>query len=119
LAIYTVINLLNNEDVNEYYQNAVDLWGKIWKDYRSLSVGGLSEILEQEQLIFEHRCGGKHLGQEIMVWSGFGLLYDIHLGFENENKEKALMLKKAFEMSSCSLEVKWRVKEVTKIFNLE
>jgi len=120
MAIYTVLNLLNgDQELVTYYQNAKQLWDEIWRDYHSLNVDGLAELLHQKQLTFEYRCGGKHLGQEIMVWTGFGLLYDARVGFEGENREKALMLKEAFQKSSCSLGVKHKAREAAKAFYLE
>jgi hypothetical protein len=120
MAINTVLSLLNeNNEVVTYYQNAKELWAEIWRDSRSLNVEGLAELLSEKQLTFEHRCGGRHLGQEIMAWSGFGLLYDVYAGFEGENREKALMLKEAFEKSYCSIEVIARAKEAAKAFYLD
>jgi hypothetical protein len=120
MAIYTVLNLLNeDQELITYYQNAKELWAEIWRDSRSLNVEGLAELLSEKQLTFEHRCGGRHLGQEIMAWSGFGLLYDAGVGFEGENREKALMLKEAFQKSYCSWEVISVAEKAAKAFYLE
>jgi hypothetical protein len=120
MAIHSVTTLINqNEEIIEYYKNAETIWMEIWKDYRSMNTESLAALLSHNQLSFEHNCGGKHLGQEVMVWSGFGRLYDTYAGFEGENKEKALMLKEAFKKSMCSFEVKDVVKSATNAFYLE
>ncbi|CAI8810759.1 hypothetical protein [Priestia megaterium] len=40
---------------------------EIWNDPQSETSEGLSRILSNRQLTFEERCGGRPLGQEVMV----------------------------------------------------
>lgn len=116
----TIHALLNgNEKIIEFYKNAEKLWGEIWKDNKSDTVEGLAELLSNYQLDFEHECGGRYLGQEIMAFSGFGLLYDSYVGFEGESKEKAIRLNNAFKKSNCSIEVEGSARRAVELYNLE
>ncbi|GLI82388.1 hypothetical protein ANABIO32_00740 [Rossellomorea marisflavi] len=104
MATYIINLLVKNEAQNlrGYFDEATKLWNEIWENPSSETVEGLSKILFNEQLSFEAKCGGLHLGQEIMVYSGFGMLYDPVSG---GNEEKLQLLSKAFKESHCSFEV--------------
>lgn len=105
----TVTALLEgNEGILRHYQEAKRLWNQIWENPQSETVEGLAELIQFNQLTFEQSCGGRYLGQEVMVLSGFMMLYDD--GFN----EKAELLKEAFNQSHVSFEVNGTVERFAK-----
>ncbi|GAB6253514.1 hypothetical protein BCSAG_48320 [Bacillus cereus] len=115
MAIGTTLALLeNNENILGYYQEAKRVWEKIWADPKSETVEGLAEELSFHQISsFEQHCGGRWLGQEVMVHSGFMLLYDEGAGFDG-NEEKVTRLKEAFQKAHLSGEVHSRAERLAK-----
>ena len=74
--------------------------------------GGLSaSVLKRE-------CGGRNLGEEVMACSGFGVLYNVIVGFD-EMEELAVKLVKAFEESGCSIEVKSMARHAATYYHLD
>jgi hypothetical protein len=77
-----------------------------------------SKALTDDQITyFEHRCGGRSRGQEVMGYSGFGHLYDTRRGF-GENLKRAQKLARAFEKSMCSLEVKAYARDAANFYEV-
>lgn len=89
----------------KYYQNAVERWTQIWARSDAQKLQGLARLLASDQNWFEINCGGRWAGQEIMVVSGFAMLYSTEHGF-GVREGQARMLYDAFRSSLCSLEVK-------------
>ena len=115
----TIENLLaNNSEILTHYQNALRLWDEIWQDINSENVEGLADLLTNRQGRFEQQCHDRWLGQEIMVWSGFSMLYDTNFGFA-ENETRARRLKDAFSRSYCSGEVKGSAIRVAESYHLD
>jgi hypothetical protein len=52
-----------------------------------------------------------------MPWSAFAHLYSCQVGYE-DNGPSAYKLAQAFEMSTCSLEVKHGAKEAAKVYHV-
>ncbi|RLL41097.1 hypothetical protein D8M04_17790 [Oceanobacillus piezotolerans] len=120
MANRTIQELIAGEqNIVNYYIEANGLWEDIWRNEQSETVEGLSRLLFEEQMTFESQCGGRFLGQEIMAWSGFAHLYDIHTGFEGINQERVNRLREAFKMSSCSLEVIAHADKAAESYHLE
>lgn len=118
MAVQTLEQLINgNEEIVEYYRNARELWDEIRNSIYFESVERLAEQLSMSQMTFEHRCGGRWLGQEIMTVVGIGQFYSSEIGFD-ATIEDALKVKDAFAQSYCSLEVKWHAERTSKIFRL-
>jgi len=108
---FTINHLLNkNQKIFEYYQTAKTHWKEILDDIGFDNVDELAKRLFTDQLWFEHNCGGRTLGQEVMAISGIAQFYDIYVGFEDTFK-KAQYVYEAFASSFCSLEVKYYARE--------
>jgi hypothetical protein len=118
MAIYTLEKLINGEaDIVENYNNARQLWEDIRESDSYISVDTLAQELTNRQLQFEHRCGGRWIGQEIMALVGIGQFYSSEIGFD-ATQDEAIKVKNAFARSYCSLEVKWHAEKAVKIFGL-
>lgn len=117
--MHHTIDLLLKQDENvlEYYQTALDKWKEILESSDALSVEALAQRLFAEQLWFEHNCGTRWVGQEIMVITGISQFYDLSKGFE-DNLDKAILVYKAFMASYCSIEVKGVAKDVARSYYL-
>lgn len=118
MAIYTLETLINgNAEIVEHYNNARQLWLEIRESEAFGNVGTLAQELTNRQLQFEHQCGGRWIGQEIMAIVGIGQFYSSLIGFD-ATLEDAVKVKKAFAQSYCSLEVKWHAEKAVNIFGL-
>jgi hypothetical protein len=114
---YTFDMLIHgDEDVLRYYRNAVEKWREIWAHQDSKDTATFAQRLSSEQFWFEQNCGTRWVGQEIMVVSGFAVLYSIETGFRNENKARHLYA--AFQASTCSVEVKFTAERVAESYDL-
>jgi len=104
---YTIERLLNGDpDVVRHYQIARDKWRELFETQRDASVEEWAQWITDEQIaFFEHSCGGRWPGQEVMAWSGFGALYSTEAGFDT-NRRLAEKLAEAFGRSMVSIEVK-------------
>ncbi len=68
---------------------------------------------------FETNCGGRYVGQEIMVISGIARFYSTMLGFEaNDDLDTARKIYRAIQKSYCSMEVKGHADTVAKSYGL-
>jgi hypothetical protein len=115
---YTVELLVNGDsNVGEYYRLAVERWKEIWAQPDSGNLARLATRLSNEQMWFEQKCGTRWVGQEIMVVSGFGMLYTTAAGFD-QNIERARLLYDAFQQSYCSIEVKGIARDVAASYDL-
>jgi hypothetical protein len=109
---YTIELLVRGDpNVSDYYRRAVARWKEIWSRPDSKHVYELATMLEDDEPWFEEHCGGRWVGQEIMVLSGFGMLYTTQAGF-GENLEWARLLYDAFMRSFCSIEIQAIAQEV-------
>ncbi len=120
MPLNTLEELLNNNsDILNYYQNAKLLWDEILNNTNDINnTNEIAQELNKNQLTFESRCGGRSIGQEIMVYSGFARLYDTASGFSKENKALAKRIINAFEKSTCSVEVKYTAKKAAEVYGL-
>ena len=95
-----------DEGVVTDYRTALSLWSEIFRKPESGTVEGLAGILWGEQGNFERQCGGRYVGQEIMVASGIYQFYTTAVGFEG-NLDRARLVANAFRASMCSMELKY------------
>jgi hypothetical protein len=115
---YTIELLVNGDArVVEYYRAAVQHWREIWARPEAKDLTKLATLLSDEQLWFEQNCGTRWVGQEIMVVSGFGMLYSTRSGFE-DNAGRARLLYSAFQRSVCSIEVTGMARDVAAAYDL-
>ncbi|BCG10894.1 hypothetical protein [Buttiauxella agrestis] len=115
---YTIELLIKGDkDVVSYYQSAKERWSEIMKENINPSTLELSKKLTSEQFWFEHNCGGRWVGQEIMVITGITQYYTTAIGF-SKNKEKALLVYNALMMSYCSLEIKSITRDIAQSYYL-
>jgi hypothetical protein len=118
-----------NRDIFKWYKNARKIWEALlikWDISKQSNIDGLANDLWKYQHSFERHCGGKTIGQEIMVITGIVQFYNVNVGFEQEwntpndhRLKKAINVYKAFQRSSCSMEVKFTAKNVAKSYGLE
>ena len=88
-----------------YYTAAHAHWKTLLSDVDTVSIEDLAKRLSSAQTWFEHHCGGRSPGQEVMVWTGFASLYSTQDGWEN-TAESGKKLAQAFAASMCSVGVK-------------
>ena len=115
---YTIELLIEGDKkVLSYYEKAKGRWRKILSENPDTTSDELSKILTNEQMWFEHHCGSRWVGQEIMVVTGISQFYTTTGGFDG-NHDKALLVYEAFMKSYCSIEVKGAAEDVAKSYYL-
>lgn len=115
---YTVEMLVCGQaEVIDFYRLAAERWRQIWGMPEASELGQFARLLTHEQSWFEKNCGGRWVGQEIMVVSGLAGLYSTAAGF-NGNEDRARLLYDAFQSSFCSIEVKSIAEEVARSYDL-
>lgn len=116
---YTIEMLITGDKaVVEYYKKAKQKWAEIIKDNPTFNPEKFAKELSHHQLWFEHNCGGRWEGQEIMVVVGIGQFYTTMSGFEGENLKRALAVYDGFRRSFCSIEVKGCAEDVAANYSL-
>jgi hypothetical protein len=123
---YTIQKLIEgNTEVVNYYKRAKEIWDEINQkiDIKNESnIKTLAQDLTHRQIVdFEHDCGGRNIGQEIMAWYGIAQYYTVEDGFgsEPDRLQSAKNVYEAFQRSSCSLEVKSAANDAAKFYDLE
>ena len=107
-----------NSSISDYFSEALEKWEGILSEHPPSDVDGLSNELHIQQDWFERNCGGRWLGQEVMVASGIAQFYDSKNGFDDD-LDIARKIVEAFERSSCSMEVKGHARELSEYFDLD
>lgn len=117
--MHYTIELLMKGDLHivDYYARAKEMWAGILASPEASDVDALASRLSSEQLLFESECGGRWIGQEIMVVVGITQFYSTEIGFEG-SEETALRVYNAFRASYCSLEVKGHADAVAESYDL-
>jgi hypothetical protein len=116
----TIDELLSgNRDVVTHYVAAKDKWSELFTDMKDFPVSAWARWLSDNQLpFFEKDRTIRGLGQEILAWTGFGVLYNEQKGF-GDNRWLGHKLIKAFAESGCSSEVKFRVRQAAIVYHLD
>lgn len=115
---YTIDRLISDvDDIQRYYSAAVQRWKTIVGSASFSDTQNLARSLRSEQMWFEQNCGGRSLGQEIMVIVGIAQFYRISDGFD-VRLPSAMRVYEAIQMSYCSLEVKHQAKRVAQVYGL-
>src|SRR4051794_39845756 len=109
--------VLGRREIVDYYRTAAEKWSEIWSKSESKSLALFAKLIAREQHWFEQNCGGRFIGQEIMVVSGIVGLYSTSNGFDH-NLQRARLLYDAIQSSFCSIEVKGIAEEVAKAYDL-
>lgn len=116
---YTLEQLMNGDrHIVSHYAAATTRWGMIRDSADFASIDLLAKRLTSEQLTFEHECGGRWLGQEIMAFVGIGQFYSTADGF-GDNIEDAKKVYDAIRASFCSMEVKGHAETAVEAYNLK
>jgi hypothetical protein len=100
------------------YKRAIELWDEITQLKEFEKVETLAKVLTSRQMQFERECGGRWVGQEVMVVSGIARFYTTSIGFES-NEAEVLRIYDAFMASFCSIEVKAHAQDIAKSYDLE
>lgn len=109
--------LRGQAEVVDYYRRASERWQQIWSRPESDDWEKLADIIQDEEAWFERNCGGRWLGQEIMVVSGIGGLYSLEGGSDTK-REQARRLYDAFQISYCSLALKSIADDMARLYRL-
>jgi len=113
----TLLKLINNEEeILEYYKNAEKLWEKIWNSKESQNEKELADLITSYQFYFEDQCGGRDIGQEIMVWSGYAYLIKKTEAKPETNSELNKFIN-AFDKSHVSSEIYGDLKNLKKLIS--
>jgi len=110
-----------DKKITDRFVNAQNKWNQILKDFDWDSPNALAvmtEIVYKQQIPFELLVGDRWLGQEIMVVVGIGQFYSVNEGF-GENLKRAKLIREAFLLSYCSLEVKYYARQIENLYDLE
>lgn len=101
-----------------HYKTALGRWEEIHASPEAHDVDQLVKRLWLEQPWFEHNCGGRSLGQEVMVVAGIGGEYAPEIGFGAANRARARRVYEALLKGNCSLEVKQIAKDVGILYRI-
>ena len=119
---YTIEKLIAGDpQIVSHFEEANKKWDKIFSTYdpnESNNIDKISEEVFVHQGQFERDCGGRTLGQEILVISGLGRFYSSQSGFEG-NEDAVNNVYKAILQSQCSIEVHGYAENFAKAYDLE
>ena len=114
---HTIEALMNgSHDIVEFYQRAGEHWKQILQETEPFDDSTIGQCLLARQFQFEQDCGGKYLGQEIMVITGIAQFYSTADGFAG-NRDKAKAVMNAFKKCA-SREAEYFANHVAEIYDL-
>jgi hypothetical protein len=93
-------------------------WTDFLSELQGADTGTLSARLQFFQPTFKRIFESDTLGQTMMPWTGFAVLYDTQNGW-GQNLERARQLADAFARSHCSDEVKSEARSAVISYELE
>ena len=111
--------VVGNSRIVDYFQTAIEKWSEIVGTGEFDDVSALASWCSSNQHSFERECGGRHLGQDVMVVSGISQFYDPVSGWGDRGHQNAKQVYSAFMASSCSVEVKYAAERASKAYDLE
>lgn len=118
--MHELLERLGRGDVRliEMCQQANQAWREFLTELNGADTGTLSARLGFFQPTIERIFESKTLGQTMMPWSAFAVLYDTQNGW-GPNKEQALQLADAFARSNCSQETRDEARSCVISYELE
>jgi hypothetical protein len=118
--MHELLERLGRGDVRliEMCQQANHAWREFLTELNGADTGTLSARLGFFQPTIERIFESKTLGQTMMPWSAFAVLYDTQNGW-GPNKERALQLADAFARSNCSQEARDEARSCVISYELE
>lgn len=118
--MHELLERLGRGDVRliEMCQTANQEWRGFLNELNGADTGTLSARLGFFQPSIERIFESATLGQTMMPWSGFAVLYDTQQGW-GPNLQRARQLAEAFAASNCSKEVKDEARSCVISYELE
>ena len=119
MPIWTLDALVKRDQtIVQHYARAAEIWNELLAQVDAaqapaLLKQALMDIFVANQWRFEHECGGRLIGQEVMVWSFFARLYEDGFG---DNLPLAWAANQAFEECRCSIEIHHIAAEAASIY---
>lgn len=74
--------MAGDQNIPQYFAAAKAQWTSLLEDISTVDVSELANKLTHAQSWFEHHCGGRWYGQEVMVWTGFASIYSTRDGYQ-------------------------------------
>ncbi|MEZ5994641.1 MAG: hypothetical protein R3C25_02715 [Hyphomonadaceae bacterium] len=102
----------------EMCQQANRAWADFLNELNGADTGTLAARLQFFQPTFKRIFDSETLGQTMMPWTGFAVLYDTQNGW-GANIERARQLAEAFARSHCSQEVRDEARSCVISYELE
>lgn len=102
----------------EMCQHANRAWVEFLSELNGADTGTIAARLGFFQPTIEGIFESKTLGQTMMPWSAFAVLYDTQNGW-GPNKDRALQLAEAFARSNCSQETRDEARSCVISYELE
>ncbi len=112
---YTIEALVTGNDASVWYRNAVKHWEEVLADVDPTDAKAIAKLADLEQMWFEQNCGGRFIGQEVMVVSGIGQYYRTSDGFDNR-LDQAKAMYNGLRSSMCSVEIHHHADDMAKSF---
>ncbi|ELV8773066.1 hypothetical protein [Vibrio natriegens] len=106
-----------NGNILGFYKIARQRWEQALHESGLVNSLVLANRLTNEQFWFEHNCGGRALGQEVMVVTGLTMFYNTQTGY-GEYTNHAYFIYNAFMQSYCSVEVKNMAQKLAQDYGL-
>lgn len=123
MALETLEKLINGDSsIVGSYTRIKRKWDEILRDFDwndRDAASKLSSKVTYHQIPMENLAGERWLGQEIMVIVGIGQFYNTNSGFNFETVKRAKIVRDAFLMSYCSLEVKSIAEEIGDLYEID
>lgn len=118
--MHELLERLGRGDVRliQMCQEANQAWREFFTELNGADTGTLAARLGFFQPKIERIFESKTLGQTMMPWSAFAVLYDTQAGW-GPNRERALQLAEAFARSNCSQETRDEARSCVISYELE
>lgn len=111
----TIEALLTGQPVAQWYQAANERWESVLSELDPTNAEAIAKAATSEQMWFEHNCGERWLGQEIMVVAAIGRYFTESTGFD-DNVDRAKVMYQGLLDSECSIEIHAYAREMAKIY---
>ena len=112
---YTIEALVTGEDAYAWYRDAIQHWQEVLSGIDPTDAKAIAVLASNEQMWFEHSCGGRFIGQEVMVVSGIGQYYRTLDGFA-DRLEQARAMYNGLSKSACSTEIHHHADEMARSY---